>query len=114
MAKSILSALCLACALGGAGWYISSAAAAEADKTQATESMVVVPSQPLAQEDQVSINQATAEQLSAAMEGIGLKKAQSIVRYREQYGAFTALDQLREVPGIGQLLIERNAGRLKL
>jgi competence protein ComEA len=48
------------------------------------------------------------------MNGIGLKKAQAIVSYREQYGPFTAIEQLKEVPGIGSALIERNSARLKL
>jgi competence protein ComEA len=48
------------------------------------------------------------------MNGIGLKKAQSIVSYREQYGPFTTIDQLKEVPGIGSALVERNSARLKL
>ncbi|PPS58101.1 hypothetical protein CRX72_10795 [Pantoea sp. BRM17] len=56
----------------------------------------------------------TAEQLASAMNGIGLKKAQAIVSYREEYGRFTALDQLKEVPGIGNALVERNSDRLKL
>ncbi len=62
----------------------------------------------------VSINQATAEQLSAVMNGVGLKKAQAIVSYREQYGPFTQLEQLKEVPGMGNALVERNLARLKL
>ncbi|MBK5073998.1 helix-hairpin-helix domain-containing protein [Budviciaceae bacterium CWB-B4] len=63
---------------------------------------------------QVSINQATAEQLAEVMLGIGLKKAQSIVSYREQYGPFASIEQLQEVPGIGAATIERNLTRLKL
>lgn len=63
---------------------------------------------------QVSINQATAEQLAEVMLGIGLKKAQSIVSYREQHGPFASIEQLQEVPGIGAATIERNLTRLKL
>ncbi|WP_380184244.1 helix-hairpin-helix domain-containing protein [Kalamiella sp. sgz302252] len=63
---------------------------------------------------QVSINSATAEELSAAMNGVGQKKAQAIVGYREQYGPFTQVEQLKEVPGIGNALVERNLTRLKL
>ena len=65
-------------------------------------------------DERVSINQATAEQLSAVMNGVGLKKAQAIIDYREQYGSFTQLDQLKEVPGLGNALVERNISRLKL
>lgn len=63
---------------------------------------------------QVSINQATAEELAAALNGVGLKKAQAIVSYREEYGEFTQVDQLKEVPGLGNALVERNLSRLKL
>nr|MBA2815378.1 competence protein ComEA [Candidatus Pantoea persica] len=48
------------------------------------------------------------------MNGVGLKKTQSIVSYREQYGPFSAIEQLKEVPGIGNALVERNAEKLKL
>ncbi|MCX8958015.1 hypothetical protein EHW66_02475 [Erwinia psidii] len=66
------------------------------------------------QADRVSINQATAEELAAALNGVGLKKAQAIVSYREEYGHFTGVEQLKEVPGIGNALVERNMSRLKL
>lgn len=62
----------------------------------------------------VSINQADAEQLARVLKGVGLKKAESIVRYREQNGPFTQVDQLQEVPGIGPALFERNRARLKM
>lgn len=62
----------------------------------------------------VSLNQASAQELAAALNGVGLKKAEAIVSYREQYGAFTAIDQLKEVPGMGNALVERNLSRLKL
>lgn len=63
---------------------------------------------------QVSINSASAEELAAVMNGVGLKKAESIVSYRDQYGPFTQVEQLKEVPGIGSALVERNVTRLKL
>ena len=63
---------------------------------------------------QVSLNQASAEELAAALNGVGIKKAEAIVSYREQYGAFTGIEQLKEVPGIGNALVERNLSRLKL
>ena len=67
-----------------------------------------------AEETAVSINQATAEQLAAALSGVGLKKAEGIVRYREQNGPFTQVEQLQEVPGIGPALFEKNRTRLKM
>ncbi|OSM99148.1 ComEA family DNA-binding protein [Lonsdalea populi] len=65
-------------------------------------------------EEKVSINSASAEELADILNGVGLKKAQAIVSYREQNGPFTQVDQLQEVPGIGASLIERNQARLRL
>lgn len=56
----------------------------------------------------LDINTATAEQLSAVMSGVGIKKAQAIVVYRDEKGAFASVDQLTEVKGIGKSLVERN------
>ncbi|CAI0972719.1 ComEA family DNA-binding protein [Serratia entomophila] len=69
---------------------------------------------PVAEEATVSINQADAEQLASILKGVGLKKAEGIVRYREQNGPFTQIEQLQEVPGIGPALFEKNRARLKM
>ena len=117
MAKSTLFALYLSVALGGALYQTSlSAAPAPASDSHAAAKTELssTPSSAVPQQEKVSINEATAEQLSAAMNGVGLKKAQAIVSYREQYGPFSAIEQLNEVPGIGNALVERNAARLKL
>ena len=107
MIKQTFQVLFFSLALGGTVCSTSLAAAESPSETQATQ--VSPPA-----EGQVSINQASAEELATAMNGIGLKKAQSIVSYREQYGPFTAIEQLKEVPGIGSALVERNSARLKL
>jgi competence protein ComEA len=65
-------------------------------------------------EELVSINSAPAEELAQKMNGVGLKKAQAIVSYRDEFGPFKTLDQLQEVPGIGASLVERNLARIKL
>ncbi len=62
----------------------------------------------------VSINNASAEELAQAMNGVGLKKAQAIVSYREEYGPFKTLDDLKQVPGMGSSLVERNLSHLTL
>ncbi|MDQ8583664.1 helix-hairpin-helix domain-containing protein [Klebsiella aerogenes] len=61
-----------------------------------------------------SINTASAEELAQAMNGVGLKKAQAIVSYREEYGPFKTLDDLKQVPGMGSSLVERNLSHLTL
>ena len=62
----------------------------------------------------VSINHASAEELAKALNGVGLKKAQAIVSYREEYGPFKTVDDLKQVPGMGNSLVERNLSHLKL
>ncbi|AVF35576.1 ComEA family DNA-binding protein [Rahnella sikkimica] len=65
-------------------------------------------------ESTVNINTGTAEEFAKVMNGVGMKKAQAIISYREELGQFTDVEQLREVPGIGAALFERNKDRLKL
>lgn len=48
------------------------------------------------------------------MSGVGIKKAQAIVSYRDEYGPFKTLDDLKQVPGMGGTLVERNLAHLKL
>ncbi|MCI2292282.1 helix-hairpin-helix domain-containing protein [Enterobacter sp. I4] len=62
----------------------------------------------------VSINTGSAEELAQAMNGVGLKKAQAIVSYREEYGPFKTVDDLKQVPGMGSALVERNLAHLTL
>ncbi|QHM70152.1 helix-hairpin-helix domain-containing protein [Mixta intestinalis] len=113
MKKPYLAALCLSLSLGSGCWSlpvlatptteaaISSAALDDSTRQAATDAMV-------------SINNASAQELAAVMNGVGIKKAEAIVSYREQFGPFTELEQLKEVPGIGSALVERNLARLKL
>ena len=60
----------------------------------------------------VDINTASAETLAETIHGVGLKRAQAIVLYREEHGAFESVDQLAQVQGIGAKTIERNRDRL--
>ena len=62
----------------------------------------------------VSIISASAEALAQAMNGVGIKKAQAIVSYREEYGPFKTLDDLKQVPGMGNSLVERNLAHITL
>ena len=48
----------------------------------------------------ISINTASVEEL-VVVPAIGKKTARAIIRHREKHGSFNSLDELREVPGIG-------------
>ncbi|CDL83258.1 ComEA family DNA-binding protein [Xenorhabdus szentirmaii] len=60
----------------------------------------------------ININTASTEELVKELNGVGIKKAQAIVEYREKYGPFTAVEQLQEVQGIGPIFIEKNRDKL--
>ncbi|MFM5745043.1 ComEA family DNA-binding protein [Aeromonas veronii] len=55
----------------------------------------------------LNINTATLAELTS-LKGIGDKKAQAIVDYREKQGKFTSIDQLADVNGIGPATLEAN------
>ncbi|RPH24707.1 competence protein ComEA [Buttiauxella warmboldiae] len=120
--KSALKVLCIAVALTGAGALTPATAAPAAVKNDTVQQQgVKTPASPVTaakssgtNDGAVSINTASAEALAQAMNGVGLKKAQSIVSYREENGPFKELEQLQEVPGIGSALVERNRSHIKL
>lgn len=62
----------------------------------------------------VNINTASAEELATLLKGIGVKKAQAIVEYREANGPFLTIDDLAKVKGIGDATVRNNAARILL
>lgn len=62
----------------------------------------------------VNINTADAAALAEKLSGVGVTRAQEIVRYRESYGPFSTLDELLDVKGIGQSTLEANRQRITL
>jgi|AAFX01.1.fsa_nt_gi competence protein ComEA len=56
----------------------------------------------------VNVNTADAKTISEALSGIGLKKAEAIVKYRTEKGSFKTADDLNNVKGIGKKTIEKN------
>ncbi|MBC8413663.1 MAG: helix-hairpin-helix domain-containing protein [Nitrospira sp.] len=61
----------------------------------------------------ININEAGIKELSA-LDGIGKKKAETIIAYRESKGLFKSIDDLKQVDGIGKKTIEKIRGRLVL
>lgn len=125
--KTGIKAFCLALTLAGASACYPAQAAVASSKSDTTKSTLASteqePAKASAQKNAstknaddgvVSINNGTAEELANSMNGIGMKKAQAIVSYREEYGPFKTLEQLQEVPGISATLVERNRTHIKL
>ena len=56
--------------------------------------------------NKVSINTATVEQLQT-LSGIGESKAKAIIKYREEHGNFTKIEDIMNVSGIGEKVFEK-------
>lgn len=59
----------------------------------------------------VNINTADKDTLML-VKGIGEKRAEAIIRYREKNGPFKSLQHLLEIRGVGQSFIEKNRSKL--
>jgi competence protein ComEA len=57
----------------------------------------------------ININKVDAKTLADSVKGIGLKKANAIVKYRTKHGSFKSIDDLRNVKGIGEKTIKKIA-----
>jgi len=88
MSKSLLSVLCFTLALGGALGYSSLSAAETAGETPIAQAAQ-------AAGEKISINEATAEQLSAAMNGVGLKRRRRLSVIASSTGRLPPSNSLR-------------------
>lgn len=62
----------------------------------------------------VNINTADAESLSRELTGIGMAKAEAIVAYREQHGAFDVPEAVLKVKGIGPRVLAANRDDIRV
>ncbi|WP_323844649.1 ComEA family DNA-binding protein [Microbulbifer magnicolonia] len=62
----------------------------------------------------VNLNSASAEELAEKLVGIGAARAELIVKYREDNGPFTSIEQLLEIKGVGAATLEKNRDRIQL
>ena len=77
----------------------------EGEQAQAIENVIT---------HSVNINHASAKDMAISFKGIGLKKAESIVAWREMNGEFTSINQLLEIRGIGQKILDVNRSKISL
>lgn len=62
----------------------------------------------------VNINSADAKALASAIDGVGMKRAEAIVNYRNQHGSFKSVDELAKVRGISTKTIDKNRSNLSV
>lgn len=86
---------------------IAAADAAEAVAMPADGERLTIPGQ-------ININTASAEEIAAALKGIGMRKAEAIVAFRTTHGNFVDVEELVEVKGIGEATLHRIEGLVVL
>jgi competence protein ComEA len=62
----------------------------------------------------VDLNGADAATLQRELLGIGEAKAKAIVAYRDSNGAFSSVEELLEVKGIGKAILDKNRDKLEV
>ncbi|MFC6632048.1 ComEA family DNA-binding protein [Microbulbifer taiwanensis] len=62
----------------------------------------------------VNLNSASSEELAEKLDGIGVARAEMIVKFRDEHGPFTSVEQLLEIKGIGTATLEKNRDRIQL
>lgn len=66
-----------------------------------------------ATQEAININTADVQELTK-LKGIGVKKAEAIVAWREENGSFKTVDQLLEVKGIGEVTLTQNRESIRI
>lgn len=54
----------------------------------------------------ININTADLKTVTQSIKGIGLKRAEAIIKYREAHGPFNSIKDLEHVPGLGKKFVE--------
>jgi len=87
------------------GIMMGTAAIAENNSSHAANKQAV--------ESYINVNTATIKELSS-LDGVGKKKAEAIIAYRNDHGNFSSVDDLRKVEGIGKKTLEKIKDRIIL
>ena len=62
----------------------------------------------------VNVNTADAAAIAEELKGVGVKKAQAIIDFRNENGDFKTIESLTEVKGIGLKTVEKNRENIQL
>jgi competence protein ComEA len=60
----------------------------------------------------VDVNTADAETIARELNGVGAARAEAIVEYRNEYGAFESAEELLNVAGIGRHILDVNRANI--
>ncbi len=101
--KKVLSRMCIIIAVFMmAGIFVSTSVAVENKHTESNSQVV---------DTSININTATVKELTI-LSGIGKKKAEAIINYRNNNGNFSDINDLRKVEGIAKKTFEKIKGKI--
>ncbi|MBE0362605.1 competence protein ComEA [Pseudoalteromonas ulvae UL12] len=93
-------------------FLIISALVMSSPTVMAVENIAVNPDVSVSQDALINVNKASAKELEA-LPGVGKSKAAAIIAYRDQFGEFTSLAELKNVKGIGDKAIAKLEGKVR-
>ena len=73
----------------------------------------VVIKQPVVVNTKIDLNKADVDRLTGSFKGIGKKRAQAIIVYRDTHQGFKSLEEFAEVKGFGSHFLDANRDKLK-
>jgi len=91
--------------------FTSASSIAQSDVIQQTNASAVTQTKELT--TVIYLNNSSMEQLET-LKGVGHKKAQAIIAYREQVGSFKSVEEITQVKGIGEKVLSDNKARLQI
>ena len=62
--------------------------------------------------DTINVNNADAGALAQALKGVGARKAEAIITFRELHGPFLTVEEMTQVKGLGKAFIAKNEHRV--
>ena len=68
---------------------------------------------PTEQTIKINLNKADVQTLTQSFKGIGQKRAEAIVSYRETHGGFKSVEELAQVRGLGKLFVKDHLTNLQ-
>lgn len=74
---------------------------------------VISPQPEVTTQKTIHLNQASVSELTNSFKGIGRKRAEAIVAYRESHGPFKAVADLAQVRGLGHTFINNHLEQLQ-
>lgn len=68
--------------------------------------------QPSKSTARIDLNTVDVTKLTGSFKGIGQKRAEAIIAYRDSHKGFKSIEELAEVKGLGQKFMEKNREKL--